>query len=119
VTTYGAGTSISPSQRRILPAVTVSNIHQTNVDISFDVDRIGVPVELGTSFFPNWHASGAKGPYRSVPNHMVVVPTKHHVHIRYGYSNPDRIGWAATILGVLWLALPTIRRVGKRRTSAA
>ena len=47
--------------------------------ISFDVSEIGKPVEVKESYFPNWHVTGAKGPYRLAPNLMVVVPTSTHV----------------------------------------
>ncbi len=45
--------------------------------ISFDVDQIGVPVLVKMSYFPNWHASGADGPYRVTPNLMVRRPDRH------------------------------------------
>ncbi len=37
------------------------------------------PVLVKVSYFPNWHASGADGPWRVTPNLMVVVPTSHDV----------------------------------------
>jgi len=36
--------------------------------------QIGQPVLVKVSYFPNWKASGAKGPYRVTPNLMVVIP---------------------------------------------
>ena len=52
------------------------------------------------SAFPNWTAHGAKGPYRVDPNFMVVVPTSNDVHLDFGYSGPDRIGWTLTLGGL-------------------
>ncbi len=49
------------------PATTVSDVSQTDKGISFHVDRVGTPVEVRVSYFPNWHASGAEGPYRVAP----------------------------------------------------
>ena len=43
--------------------------------VSFTVDKIGVPVLVKVSYFPNWEASGARGPWRVAPNLMVVIPT--------------------------------------------
>ena len=45
---------------------------------------MGTPVEVRVSYFPNWKASGADGPWRVAPNLMVVVPTSHDVTLTYG-----------------------------------
>ena len=66
-----------PIQAVPLPAVTVSNVDINQQSMSFDVDRPGVPVLVKVSYFPNWQADGAEGPYRIGPNMMVVVPTEH------------------------------------------
>jgi hypothetical protein len=86
--------------RRVAPAASVSHIRQQDDRISFDVDRIGTPVLVKTSYFPNWKASGAKGPWRVTPNQMVVVPTSKHVSLHYGYSHADLAGIALTGLGL-------------------
>ena len=65
---------------------TVSNIVQKDDRISFDVSEVGKPVLVKESYFPNWKASGAKGPYRVTPNQMVVIPTSTHVTLHYGYT---------------------------------
>lgn len=85
----------------------VSKIVNTDDTISFDVTRLGSPVLVKTSYFPNWQASGATGPYRVAPNEMVVVPTSHHVTLTYGRSGADWIGLAFTIAGLAgaaWMA---------------
>ena len=64
----------------------VSNIEVDDDRISFDVDQIGQPVLVKTSYFPNWEVSGAEGPYRVTPNLMVVVPTDTHVSLHYGWT---------------------------------
>ena len=100
-TNYGKGISILASPAaRLLPAVKVSNIKETNTDITFTVDRVGVPVVVRTSYFPNWVASGATGPYRVMPNFMVVVPTGTTVRLHYGYSGADLAGHGATAAGL-------------------
>jgi hypothetical protein len=111
ISTYGVGTSITNSNTRSLPALRITNIKQNSVEISFDVDRVGVPVAVNTSYFPNWIAHGAQGPYRSMPNYMIVVPTKRHVHITYGYSMADRVGWLLFLIGVAVTTWPIIRKV--------
>jgi hypothetical protein len=96
--------------RRAVPAVAVSNIKTTDDRISFDVDRVGTPVLVKTSFFPNWHASGADGPWRVAPNQMVVVPTSKHVELHYGYTSVEKLGYLAGLVGLIALVLFVRRR---------
>jgi hypothetical protein len=95
--------SVPTFQRKTLPAAKVTNIKKSNVDITFTVDQIGVPILVKASYFPNWTVEGAKGPYRAMPNFMVVVPTSKNVHLHYGYSKFDAVGYLATILGLIGL----------------
>ena len=61
------------------------------------------------SYFPNWHASGADGPWRVTPNLMVVVPTSHDVTLTYGGSSADTLGLLAPLIGLVAL-LAALRR---------
>jgi hypothetical protein len=92
------------SPKQALPAVTVSNIHNDDDSVSFDVSQPGVPVLVKTSYFPNWQATGAKGPWRASPNLMVVVPTGTHVSLHYGRTAVDWAGILLTVFGLLGLA---------------
>ena len=103
-----------------LPPVQVSGVKQTNQSVSFNVDRTGVPVLVRVSYFPNWHVTGAKGPYRVTPNLMVVIPTANHVSLNYGYTPVDWAGLILSILGLgvvgyLWKAGPVTYRNRRRR----
>src|SRR5207248_1832644 len=82
-----------------LPKVTVSDAKITNDSVEFDVSRTGVPVMVKTSYFPNWRAEGANGPWRATPNFMVVVPTSHHVRLVYGTTTAEWVGRAGTLVG--------------------
>ena len=42
----------------------VTAVTQTDSSVSFHVSRVGTPVLVKVSYFPNWHASGADGPWR-------------------------------------------------------
>jgi hypothetical protein len=84
-----------------LPTVTVSNVVQKDDSISFSVDKVGVPVLVKVSYFPNWKASGAQGPWRAAPNFMVVVPTKNRVTLTYTTSNIEYLGYVLTLLGIV------------------
>lgn len=89
--------------KRRLPAVKVTEVHQTDDSVSFRVSRTGVPVVVRTSYFPNWEASGADGPWRVTPNFMVVVPTSRSVSLHYARSGPEILGIALSGIGVVAL----------------
>ena len=78
----------------------VTAVSQTDSSISFHVSRVGTPVLVKVSYFPNWHASGADGPWRVTPNLMVVVPTSHDVTLSYGASSANYLGLLATLVGL-------------------
>ncbi len=87
-------TVISTSQTQ---ATAVTNVVQTNDSISFDVSKIGTPILVKESYFPNWHVTGALGPYRATPNEMVVFPTSNHVTLNYGTSRAEELGFLITV----------------------
>ncbi|MCY4422647.1 MAG: hypothetical protein OXC06_06205, partial [Acidimicrobiaceae bacterium] len=81
------------------PAV-VSDVVRRDHSISFSVDRVGTPVLLHTSYYPNWSASGAEGPFRVTPNFMVVVPTDTQVRLDFGHSAVEWIALVITLGGL-------------------
>lgn len=88
--------------------VAVGAVVREDHSISFSVDRVGSPVLVRTSYFPNWSASGAHGPYRVTPNFMVVVPTSTEVRLTYGRSPVEWFSMAVTLVGlaaVVWLLM--------------
>ncbi|MDQ1457227.1 MAG: hypothetical protein QOH28_2847 [Actinomycetota bacterium] len=96
---------LAKAQLRVVTPAEVSNVRTTVDKISFDVSEVGKPVEVKESYFPNWHVSGAKGPYRLAPNLMVVVPTSTHVELSYGLTTADWAGRAITVGGAVGLVL--------------
>jgi hypothetical protein len=93
---------------------TVSHIKMGNQSLSFHVSRTGTPVLVKVSYFPNWTASGADGPWRATPNLMVVVPTSHDVTLTYRADAANKLGIACTLAGVLLLAVPAVWRLARR-----
>ncbi|MYG56266.1 MAG: glycosyltransferase [Acidimicrobiaceae bacterium] len=81
-----------------------------NDSIRFIVDRIGTPVLVRASYFPNWTVAGADGPFRVAPNLMVVVPTESSVELSYTRSPVQWVGWLATLLGIALLVVVIRRR---------
>lgn len=93
------------AERRALPKTSVSNIDEQDLSISFDVDRVGQPVLVKVSYFPNWSVKGADGPYRVTPNLMVVIPRERHVELTYGETSAEYLGWGTTLAALLALGL--------------
>ena len=91
-------TAIKP--QTITPAV-VSNISVKNESVSFSVDRIGAPVLVKVSYFPNWQVKGATEVYRAAPNMMVVVPTSNEVELSYQPSTLDNSSYLLTLAGII------------------
>ncbi|CCM61968.1 MULTISPECIES: hypothetical protein [Candidatus Neomicrothrix] len=96
------GTPITPAK--------VSNIVVEQQSMSFTVDQVGKPVLVKTSYFPNWRADGAEGPYRVAPNLMVVVPTQKNVSLSYGRSGVEWLGMALSLAGVVIVVLLLVVR---------
>jgi hypothetical protein len=84
-----------------LPEVEVSNVDVQQQSIEFDVSEPGVPVLVRVSYFPNWAADGAEGPYRIGPNQMVVIPTDTHVRLEFERSRSDLFFYALTGIGIV------------------
>jgi len=87
-----------------LPQVGVSGINVDTDRIEFKVDKTGVPVIVKTSYFPNWKAKGAEGPWRATPNLMVVVPTEKEVALEYGRSPLEIVSILLTLTGLISIA---------------
>jgi hypothetical protein len=109
---------VAAAPKRALPKVEVTDVHQNESSISFKVSRTGVPVVVRTSYYPNWRASGAHGPWRLSPNEMVVVPTSKNVSLHFARTGVEWLGFALTVVGLLALAGLVwwgVRRRRKRR----
>jgi len=104
-TKVGSSVRMAPPPLRAVPAATVSRVRRGDDRVAFDVDRVGTPVLVKVSYFPNWKVSGGRGPWRVTPNLMVVIPTSKHVSLHYGYTPVDALGWLLTLLGIAGLVI--------------
>ncbi|HVC14257.1 MAG TPA: hypothetical protein VND62_05295 [Acidimicrobiales bacterium] len=111
----GAAGAADPPSVPIAPT-RVSHVRVRAQGVSFHVSSVGAPVLVKVSYFPNWHAHGARGPWRATPNLMVVVPTAHHVVLTYGTTRVTQAGDLATLVGAAALvALLVVWLVRRRR----
>lgn len=92
----------------------VSNIVVEDHRVEFDTTAVGRPHLVKTSYFPNWTATGADGPYRAAPSLMVVVPTSEHVVLEFKSTSAENIGMALTLTVLAGLALYAYRRTRLR-----
>jgi hypothetical protein len=75
-----------------LPEIKISKVKIENEKISFRVSKVGVPVLIKISYYPDWVSYGASQPTRVSPNHMLVVPTSKDVVLEFQRSPSEKIG---------------------------
>jgi hypothetical protein len=81
----------------------VTNIEVEDHRISFSTEAIGIPHLVKVSYFPNWTATGADGPWRAAPSLMVVVPTERDVVIEFRDTWAESGGKIFTLGGIVSL----------------
>ncbi len=92
-----------PDEPLQVPADAVSNVVVGDDRISFDTTAIGVPHMVKISYFPNWVAEGADGPWRASPSLMVVVPTSEHVTLEFQDTWAETGGLVVSLIGIVVL----------------
>ena len=105
---------VQPAQTiepKSLDAATVSNVVIDDESVSFSVDKVGTPVLIKVSYFPNWTVRGAKEVYRAAPNMMVVVPTDYNVRLSYEPSGLDQFAYVLTLAGIVLVVVMFRRRL--------
>ena len=83
-----------------VPEDAVSNIVLEDHRISFTTEAVGVPHLIKVSYFPNWTATGAEGPWQATPSLMVVVPTDREVVVEFQDTWVETVGKLLTLGGV-------------------
>lgn len=78
--------------------VMVSDVEVSPDNLRFRVDHVGSPVLIRVSWFPNWVAQGAEGPFRAGPNLMAVIPTDNEVELTFTRDTTEVAGMTITIL---------------------
>jgi len=73
--------------------------------ISFRTEAVGVPHMVRVSYFPNWTAHGAEGPFRAAPSLMVVVPTSEEVVLTFDRSWEEYAGMGVTLFTIVALVV--------------
>ncbi len=89
-----------PDTELEVPANAVSEIVVDDHRITFHTEAVGIPHLIKVSYFPNWTATGAEGPWRATPSLMVVVPTENEVVIEFADTWAETGGKVLTLVGV-------------------
>ena len=98
---------------------TVRNIEIDDHRISFETTAVGVPHLVKTSYFPNWEATGADGPYRAAPSLMIVVPTDEKVLLEFGNTWTENVGMLLTLTALAFVGWWLYARRSLRRRQSA
>ena len=98
-------------KKQAVDVATVSNVDISDESVSFSVDKVGIPVLVKVSYFPNWKVSGANKIYRAAPNMMVVVPTEKNVRLSYEPSGLDQFAYVLTFAGIVLVVFMLRRRL--------
>ena len=100
----------------------VSDVEIDDSHISFKTTAVGVPHLIKTSYFPNWKATGAEGPYRAAPSLMIVVPTQEEVSLNFGRTWTEDMGRLLTVAAlafIVWWLRRSRHRAGDTDELAA
>ena len=95
----------------------VTDVVSDDHRISFTTSAVGVPHLVKVSYFPNWTAEGAEGPYRAAPSLMVVVPTREQVVLEFKNTYAENLGMALTLTALVGMGVYAYQR-HRRRTRA-
>ena len=102
-----------PDDALAVPEDAVSEIVIENHRIEFTTKAVGVPHLVKISYFPNWTAEGADGPWRATPSLMVVVPTSENVVLTFEDTWVETYGKLLSVAGVGGLVIAWL--VARRR----
>lgn len=81
-----------PEKEYSISEAAVSDVVVDDHRISFTTNAVGVPHMIKVSYFPNWKAEGADGPYRAAPSLMVVIPTSEDVELTFERTWVEHFG---------------------------
>jgi hypothetical protein len=98
------------------PVGQVAVVEEGDEHLTFRTEAVGVPHMVRVSWFPNWTAEGADGPWRAAPSLMVVVPRQETVTLAFRRTWVEWLGWGTTAGAILVLVTVGVRRLPWRRS---
>ena len=92
------GTLIESSKRNDLQ---IADLNITNERISFFTNSPGELHLIKVSYFPNWTISNGKGPFRTSPSFMSVIPNEEYVEINFEKTPIEKNSFYFSIFSLL------------------
>jgi len=83
-----------------LPQTTLSDVAADGANVSFSVDKVGVPVIVRRTPNADWIVNGADGPWPINPGFMVIVPTQNKVTLTLATPSSAVIGGWTSAVGI-------------------
>jgi hypothetical protein len=111
--------SLSDSRRRIVAPAEVSDLDIGHHHVSFRTEAVGVPHLVKVSYFPNWKADGAEGPWRAAPSLMVVIPTQEEVTLEFVNTAGEYAGLGLSVITAAGIGVWLLVARRRRRASEA
>lgn len=93
----------------------ITNIETGHNIIRFTTNKVGEPHRIKTSWFPNWKAYGADGPWQVTPSFMLVIPTQKNVELKFEDTWAETLGKTITALTALTVTGHLTYRIRKQR----
>lgn len=74
------------------------NSRLTGDVINIKTSEIGRPLLVKVSYHPNWHCTGALGPFLASPSFMMIIPTDTDIKMVFKRGTADKAGIIVTVL---------------------
>ena len=87
----------------------ITNLNISNNKISFFTDSPGELHLIKVSYFPNWKITNGKGPFRTSPSFMSVIPDNKYVEITFEKTVVEKNSFYFSIFSLLLSLIIFIR----------
>jgi hypothetical protein len=108
----GAAASLNAAKIAARPVAVRSALGDRMV--RFTTSAVGIPHIVRVSYFPNWRAYGAAGPFLAVPGFMIVVPTQRDVTLRFERTWVEQVGLAISLITLIGVVVAWLRPLDRR-----
>ena len=98
--------NIEPSKSKDLK---ITNLKIENDKISFFTNSPGELHLIKVSYFPNWTIANGKGPFRTSPSFMSVIPNQEYVEINFDKTSVEKNSFYFAIFSLLLSVIIFIR----------
>ena len=87
----------------------ITDLNITNNKISFFTDSPGELHLIKVSYFPNWTIMNGKGPFRTSPSFMSVIPDNEYVEIIFEKTSVEKNSFFFSLFSLILSLIIFIR----------